>query len=364
MRRNSTVEYSNQQPASPRQAFTLIELMIVIVVIASLMGLLLPAVTGGFRRARIAQVATEIRGLEAGIAQFKASFGIEPPSRIRLYETPSGWSSTHSGTFYTDVLSGQVISNDSERTRSIAIINRIWPSFVFSNASGWDFNHDNSIGGFVTLTGSECLVFFLGGWQVGPVGGPFALTGFSKNPANPFVNPGATESREGPFFEFKPNQLRRTLNVANDIHLKDASGMTLAGTPIANGQVLMYVDPLPSQLPPYIYASGYDGRGYQRADLIVSPNELLTDVYRQGAGFATVAQKQKAFQIISPGADGKYGFGGQFNTTLTNKGLTYTDDTNGNGALDSGEDINRNSQIDIRPDSDNITNFSGGVLNE
>lgn len=313
---------AHNRHSTRRQAFTLIELMIVIAVIAALIALLLPAVTGAFRRARIAEVTTEIRGLEAAIAQFKSVFGVEPPSRIRLYESAAGspsWSS-HTGTF-TEPVTGAMVSHDAERARSVALINRIWPNFNFNIARPYLDGNTGTSNGYVSLTGAECLVFFLGGVGTGGAGA-FAMTGFSKNPADPFIPAAGNESREGPFFEFKTSRLRVSLNATNTA-------------------ALIYVDPTSGQMAPYVYATGYDGRGYQLADLYVGSTDDLNDVYRAGTGGVTaLAQKAKSFQIIAPGIDGFYGAGGYFNATAANHGLAN------------------------RRDYDNITNFHPSVLSE
>lgn len=301
-----------------RRGFTLIELMIVVVILGILMALVLPAVLSALEGARRAEVVAEIRGLEAAIANFKNTYGIEPPSRIRLYETSGAspsWS-THSGSF-TQNGTGQMVLHDAERTRSIALINRIWPNFDYTIAR--DLNGDTSFGGFVDLTGDECLVFFLGGVATGSPGA-FAVTGFSKNPANPLAVASGTESRDGPFFEFKPSRLKFSLNPTNS-------------------KVLVYFDPRSSQTLPYVYASSNDGRGYQPADLYVGSSDDLEDVYRTGPGGAmAVAQKAKSFQIITPGTDGAYGSGGAFVTTAVNHGLAS------------------------KADYDNLTNFHNGRL--
>lgn len=313
---------ARQLVANHQRAFTLIEMMIVIVVILALVGLLTPAIMRSFRTARNTQVTVEIRGIEAAIANFKSVYGMEPPSRIRLYETGTGaisWS-THAGTF-VEPITGATVTHDSERTRSIGLMNKIWPNFNFNTLPGIDFNGDGSYGGYISLTGPECLVFFLGGRPTGPVGGPFAMTGFSKNPANPFLPAAGSESREGPFYEFRSIQLKPSLNPTNPT-------------------VLVYCDPSTSQLSPYLYVSSYDGRGYQLPDLFVGPGNNLTDVYRSTNTAPFIAQKPKSFQIICPGNDGFYGTGGYFNPSGPNHGLTN------------------------RRDYDNITNFHNTVLNE
>lgn len=300
-----------------RRGFTLIELMIVIVIIAALIGLLLPAIMPVFTRVRDTEVVTEIKGLEAAIAQFKNVYGIEPPSRIRLYEAATGMGSwaSHPGTTL-DPITGANLNNEAERARSITLINRIWPQFAYVAR---DLNGDGDTLDITDLTGAECLVFFLGGAQTGPAGGPYAMTGFSKNPANPLAAASATESREGPFFEFKSSRLKQSPRPGNT-------------------GVLVYVDPRPSQTAPYVYASSYEGRGYQLPDLNVGTGDDLNDVYRTGPMASSIAQKAKSFQIISPGIDGLYGAGGNFNATATNHGLSS------------------------KADYDNITNFHGSQL--
>eukprot|EP00657_Telonema_sp_P-1_P012765 TRINITY_DN9544_c0_g1_i1.p2 TRINITY_DN9544_c0_g1~~TRINITY_DN9544_c0_g1_i1.p2 ORF type:complete len:118 (-),score=22.89 TRINITY_DN9544_c0_g1_i1:149-502(-) len=74
-----------------RRAFTLVELMIVIVIILILIGLLVPAIGAVRLRAQQAQVRAEISNLEASIAAFKGEFGMDPPSGIVLYEDNAGW---------------------------------------------------------------------------------------------------------------------------------------------------------------------------------------------------------------------------------------------------------------------------------
>ena len=312
MRRISAVEnFSKRGKNTPsRPAFTLIELMIVVVVIAGLMALLLPAIQGSFLRVRITQVITEIKGLEGAIAQFKAVFGTEPPSRIRLYEVGSGavsWASDP--------------GNEPERARSVAFINKIWPNFNFDMTPGRDFDGNGTMGGVTILSGAECLVFFLGGGHVKSADGTYAMIGFSKNPLDPFAAPGGNESREGPFFEFKASQLKKSLNPLNP-------------------NAVVYVDPGSGQSAPYVYASSYDGRGYQTADLYVNSGDDLDDVYRSSSAPTLIAQKPKSCQIISPGVDGLYGAGGYFSPTASNHGLTN------------------------KADYDNITNFHGARLSE
>src|SRR5258708_2278346 len=75
-------------PRSPgvawRTGFTLVEMMVVVVIIAILAGLILPAIQAARIRANEARVVSEISGLASGIAAFKAKYGVEPPSQFVL----------------------------------------------------------------------------------------------------------------------------------------------------------------------------------------------------------------------------------------------------------------------------------------
>ena len=322
-----------------RTAFTLIELLIVIAILGILASLLLPAIGGVRRRARVAQVKSEISTLESAIASFRAEFGIEPPGSIRLYaNTPTGalnpWN-----------VAGATTTDEAIRVRSRAYIRQLWPQFDFNTAGGasWSTSKD--------LNGAECLVFFLGGVSDPTVTGS-ALNGFSKSPSAPFSYTGL--NRVKPYFDF------------NTARLVDKDGDLIPE----------YVDPLPSQSSPYVYFSSNDGRGYATA--AIAADWCHTDCFRDGflgsaswtsatwangnwmqrlyltalSTSGTQAQQAsnsvpfapKKYQIISPGFGGigatpdkAYGTGGLFDPKNTS-GLSGT------------------------PDGDNITNFHSGTL--
>ncbi len=60
-------------------AFTLVEMLVVVVIIAILAGLLLPAVNRARGAARTAQIAIEIKNLEAAFEAYKLKYGDYPP---------------------------------------------------------------------------------------------------------------------------------------------------------------------------------------------------------------------------------------------------------------------------------------------
>jgi prepilin-type N-terminal cleavage/methylation domain-containing protein len=336
----------SRRPARPRRApaaFTLLELLIAIAIIGILASLILTVAGSAQTKARNTQVSVDIQDLSKGIAAFKQRFSVEPPSRIVLYEQAGGW------------------QNDP---RSMGIIRQIWPSFDFTYAAengqidingdgaftGDGFTTGYATTGAITLTGSECLVFFLGGVPstLNPYAFGGAPAGFSTNPADPFgvqMIPTNTPPRtvvgtnRERFTEFDASRL---------ILLKPP--VTPAGQPrTMNG----YLDTLPGQQIPYLYLSSYGGQGYDVAnELPAGPagSQTFTDVYRQGPnGFTTSspspAWNANSFQIISPGYDQAYGVGGQYDQSTAGTLL-----------------INTSGGTQRAPERDNITNFSSGPL--
>ncbi len=86
-------------------------------------------------------------------------------------------------------------------------------------ANQWyDFNGNGLNDGTYVLHGHECLVFFLGGVPSQDGSGNFGMTGFDKNPINPFsnsLNNGNdmySANRQPPMFEFNPGRLFLDLN--------------------------------------------------------------------------------------------------------------------------------------------------------
>lgn len=74
----------------PRRAFTLVELLIVIVIIGMLVALLIPAITAVIRRAADFRAGTDIANLASAVEAYNTKYGDYPPdfSELRLLSDP------------------------------------------------------------------------------------------------------------------------------------------------------------------------------------------------------------------------------------------------------------------------------------
>ena len=333
---------SRRPHSALRQAFSLIELMVVMLIVALLVGMLLAAVRGAMNTARVAAVTVEFKNLEKAITDFKAKYGADPPSGIVLFESYAGWSGSTPSTAAVN--------------RSRALIRQIWPDFDFLNKDSMgnprdrDINNDGDFGDVIVLNGAECLAFFLGGVPT-KSGGEWSLKGFSQNGDNPLQLAGA---RSGPFYEFDPGRL----------------------TDLDGDNVPEYLDSLPGQRNPILFASSYGGRGYRDSDVQLSGQAGYDRYETDRSSFAwyyrrytngtppTVADfnsapafNPKSFQLISPGFDGEYGLGGTLDGNMEMTEIIKKQSTPAPWVF---PDYDNSKRLFER---DNITNFKGGTLN-
>jgi type II secretory pathway pseudopilin PulG len=75
---------------SAREAFTLVELLVVIVIIIILMGLLTPVLVQVMARAREARITVEIGTLDMSMKAYKERYGQFPPSDFSAFSSPTG----------------------------------------------------------------------------------------------------------------------------------------------------------------------------------------------------------------------------------------------------------------------------------
>jgi general secretion pathway protein G len=425
----------------PRRGFTLVELMVVIIVLAILVALLLPVLNGALRTARNSAVQAEINQLAQALEAFKAKYGDYPPSRIYLAEDgdysgggTGGGAQVNSPVSdyfgYTGVSSSQPDIKVSQLiARSAAILRKFFPRLVLRtdghpvfphNSNIWyDFNGDGRFGvlppggGFggtapYILQGHECLVFFLGGVPLpatpGSATSTFSMTGFGKDPTNPFTNSIVGSSmysanRQPPFFEFNAGRLFL------DPTRLDAAQHNVPGYRQCN--IPGYVDSLTGTAPIpgtsvnfYAYFSAYGNGNYDPNDVNFpetdpsggvspaiglkysvgfpvwtgqgnptqvlfnldqspAPNPYTTTLTANNPGGAlpsgTVGyQKPQSYQIISPGADGLYGVGGQYQPPSSSASIPLP--------FDSANVINTTDSNVRTREYDNLTNFKAGTL--
>ncbi len=324
----------------PRKAFTLIEMLMAIAIIAILAGLLLTAIQGAMQTARINEVVAEIKTLEKASLDFKQKYGVDMPSSLVLHER---WNASGSGNSWNDT--------DTTTTRSKSFIRRIWPNFDFTYSKEptpgtADINGDGDTNDTLILEGMEVYVFLVGGvcatqdaagnvivasdGTTSSTGTPakWSPLGFSNNPERPFMRGGT--NRTPPLIELDTTRL---------VNVKDVS----QGMP-------EYVDTLPGQQTPYAFASSAPGAGvpsaatkpFRTGDLDTGVGNPLPDVYRNSAG---EPYKKQSFQIISPGFDNNFTGPG----TAPSIGMVRWE--------------KGTSLPDARAfERDNITNFAGGAL--
>lgn len=373
------------RPAPGRsRGFTLVELLVVLVIIAILVALLIPAIAMAVRTARSAAVQAEINNLAQALADFKSKHGDYPPSRILLNESgviltanpalPAGQQST-------DLSLGQL------GQRSVTALRKFWPrvgiittplpsnspSPYFYDFNGNGVNDGDRTGALFSGTqkvflveGQECLVFFLGGIPV-PGGGTGiqGMSGFGKNPVNPFTNAAAQSNRTPPLYEFDGGRLHANANTGMAYYIDSINGRGDYGSMFA-------------------YFSTNLGAGYDPNDVNVSTEEdgslgkPIGMTFTVGgvpggsttspspnpytstppAGARVTFQNPQSFQIITPGVDGLYGVGGMYGG-----GQGGALPAQQYGVSTGGRNWTAGSDQGVRTlERDNLTNFHNGRL--
>ena len=122
--KSAQIENPNPQPSKHRlihrAAFTLVELLIVIVVIGILIGLLAVALGPTITTAREFAVTTEIRQLDLGIENFRNKYGFYPPSFVGL--------GADFGTDPTNVDATNGIVDPGDENALLPFLNKISPN--------------------------------------------------------------------------------------------------------------------------------------------------------------------------------------------------------------------------------------------
>jgi prepilin-type N-terminal cleavage/methylation domain-containing protein len=263
-----------------RTAFTLVELLVVMAILAILVSLLVAAVFKYLELAPQTQTVNDIRQLSVAIESFKTKYNIYPPSSIYLSNSLSDYTAN-----------GQ--------TASLSYLSAIWPRLNWNSVPpiDWSGGQGGIPAGGIILEGDQCLVFFLNG--PGGVNG----NGWSVNPTNPTL---VTGPRVGPFFEFPLTRL--------GTYAHPSTSQSAAVSAMFPSFFDPYATPSIGKGQPYaFFCSGRSAGGY-------NPNKLLPTSAIVGdcpsLGLIPYLQtnsrfyNNNTFQIISAGKNLLFGPGG------------------------------------------------------
>ena len=248
---------------SSRSAFTLIELLIVVAIIALLVGLLLPAINGARKSAKNAVAQSEIAQIQTAIQVFKTKFNVRyipatqpgAATAFRLRKTYTG--------------------SEPE----LAYLKQVWPELPYlvgPTANGPQY-HPNGTGlPDLNLDCNQTMTFFLTG------GIATNYQGFSLDRRQPFT---VTAGIDGmpPFLEYNASKF-------------DADGH--------------YLDPWGT---PYAYFTAVPGnKAASWLGIFTWPdqegNQRIVEPYNEQGTSRKI--NEKSFQIISAGSDKAFGPGG------------------------------------------------------
>jgi hypothetical protein len=297
----------------------------VIVIIAVLMAILLPALNSAVKFANQAKTRSEIASLQAAVQSFQSKFGVDfIPSRIKLCKYYSSYVLTNQldkdSVLYMTKVFPRLMYNSGQATAPSAYgpwaVDNTGTAYSGDTGVNWHPNWSTisdtstSSAAQATLEGHQALVFFLGG--IPSIGTPNSCTGFSTDPTNP-ANTSTSIDREAQFFEFTSSRLVQW----------PSNGSSIAGY---NGSLfLSYTDSIgnpptsvsPSGPRPYAFFSFYgQPNGYLRYSSLGSDNGTLgLSAYSISGTSPTQYMNPNSFQIICAGYDGQFGPGGGWTPT-------------------------------------------------
>lgn len=150
-----------------RKAFTLVEMLVVIVILGILAALVSGAAVGAMRAARQGKIVLEINALASGLEAYKLKYGEYPPN-----------------------------FTDSSNLDAAAAISRHFRK-AFPRIDATELTKLPT-----SLSADEAIVFWLGGFSANP---QFPLTG----PGGPMC-PQVDQRRTSPLFQFEEGRLTRT----------------------------------------------------------------------------------------------------------------------------------------------------------
>ncbi len=261
------------------RGFTLVEMLVVLLIIVILAGLISAAAYRGIARAKVARISIDIQQLSQALNNYKTQFGEYPPD-----------------------------FSDTSATGQLLILRHIAKAFprftstwygAASHPLTWSdlqkeilANSSNKID-LNIMTPATALAFWLGGMP----DAQGKLSGFSKNPADPFESPATTPSRIGPFFEFDPGRLQNNAYYAPRII-------------VGNGQPYIYLRAELGQPEPKREYYNYNGTAYTFKQGLGSGAKPYWD--QRNMGWIN----PDSFQILCCGLDGKFGLENVYPTGL------------------------------------------------
>ncbi len=267
--------------SSRHSAFTLLELMVVVLILATLVSLIGSVVVKGMDKITENQTRSEIAEMEVALRAFMADYGLTepPPSYLLLYEDISLYAAHPEGTLSYQFLQKLFGQN-------------------LGKAGGYiDWNGNGQPDGpYPPLQGNQCLVFYLGGIpnsaDVVLNGASPAPQGFASNSINPALSLAKCPKRKGPYFNFAstrlwPQHQQVPLSWAGFFYYLDP-WMTKSGPLYLNYQGSPYA---------FFSRFGIDGQ-------YAATNDNGAFPYMTGVGQIV---NPNTYQIISAGKDGTFG---------------------------------------------------------
>lgn len=334
-----------------RHAFTLVEMLTVIIIIGILASLMLVAFQATRTRARVATIKMEVSQLDMALENYRQQYGEYPPD--------------FSGVGYPNVSGSSAVRDDGRqrvlrhlrkrfpRYQLVGTIDQQWITFAIHV---WNATRDQTLlppfpssdpagnpnvpgrGLYVTeFDPRAALVFWIGGLP--EYFGSTQLTGFSLNPSAPIA--AGTSNRTTPLFEFSPDRLGYAKPSFPQLAEApyDAVSVPVYGSFSVNRpstDLVTYPTGTRTSAAPYAYFRGSTTNGYVtlygvRPYCDTRSNNRWVELER--------------FQIISAGLDG--GFGAiDLNNTLAPYGAYYPTGENFDPDADGAEHL------------DNITSFT------
>jgi len=178
-----------------RDAFTLVELLVVMAIIAILMGLALAGINAARDAMVRAETFTDIGKMADSLEVARTDYRNIKflPSKLILYNDITVYKT----------LSGVPAADVPYVKRTGEVLTYMFGRRLLMSGTQVSWDGTTTLTNRVVLSGPECLVFYLGGMPNATSNGNQCL-GFSTNPTNPTQAGG---QRMGPYYQFKSSRL-------------------------------------------------------------------------------------------------------------------------------------------------------------